>query len=128
MAEIKYEVVKKGIKEAIERGDYQVGEKLPTESDLMAKYQVSRYTVRRAVGELQNDHYVYRIQGGGMYVDDWQDSSTKRIINNKMIGVITTHLADYIFPSIISGIDRAVSARGYSLIISNTHNNREKDN
>lgn len=127
MVEIKYEVVKKGIKEAIERGDYQVGEKLPTESDLMAKYQVSRYTVRRAVGELQNDHYVYRIQGGGMYVDDWQDSSTKRIINNKMIGVITTHLADYIFPSIISGIDRAVSARGYSLIISNTHNNREKE-
>ena len=102
MAEIKYEIVKKGLKEAIERGDYQVGDKLPTESDLMAQYQVSRYTVRRAVGELQNDHYVYRIQGGGMYVDDWQDSVQKRTINNKMIGVVTTHLADYIFPSIIS--------------------------
>ena len=127
MAEIKYEIVKKGLKEAIERGDYQVGDKLPTESDLMAQYQVSRYTVRRAVGELQNDHYVYRIQGGGMYVDDWQDSVQKRTINNKMIGVVTTHLADYIFPSIISGIDRAISARGYSLIISNTHNSREKE-
>ena len=43
MAEIKYEIVKKGLKEAIERGDYQVGDKLPTESDLMAQYQVSRY-------------------------------------------------------------------------------------
>ncbi len=31
----------------------------------MEQYHVSRYTIRRAIGELQNEHYVYRIQGGG---------------------------------------------------------------
>ncbi|WP_283586141.1 GntR family transcriptional regulator [Limosilactobacillus ingluviei] len=127
MAEIKYEIVKNDLKAIIESGKYQPGDKLPTESDLMDKYQVSRYTIRRAVGELQNAHYIYRIQGGGMYVDDWQRNKNKPVINNKMIGVVTTHLADYIFPSIISGIDRTISAQGYSMIVSNTHNNRQKE-
>lgn len=44
-----------------------------------------------------------------------------------MIGLVTTHLVDYIFPNIISGIDRIVSAHGYSLIVSNTHNQRENE-
>ncbi|MEK1380489.1 GntR family transcriptional regulator [Limosilactobacillus fermentum] len=127
MAENKYEIVKRGLQTVIESGEYSVGDKLPTESELMDQYGVSRYTVRRAISDLQNEHYVYRIQGGGMYVDDWQGNQRQQAINNKMIGVVTTHLADYIFPSIISGIDRAISAQGYSLIVSNTHNNRDKE-
>jgi len=92
----------------------------------MEQYHVSRYTIRRAIGELQNEHYVYRIQGGGMFVDDWQKERATHV-NNKMIGIITTHIADYIFPNIISGIDRIISANGYSIIISNTHNNHQKE-
>ncbi|MFR0513946.1 GntR family transcriptional regulator [Limosilactobacillus mucosae] len=127
MAEIKYEIIRKTIQKEIESGKYQVGDKLPTESNLMETFGVSRYTVRRAISELQNAHYVYRIQGGGMYVDDWQDSHQPPKANNKMIGLVTTHLVDYIFPNIISGIDRIVSAHGYSLIVSNTHNQRENE-
>lgn len=127
MAEIKYEIIRKAIQKEIESGKYQVGDKLPTESNLMETFGVSRYTVRRAISELQNAHYVYRIQGGGMYVDDWQDSQQPPKANNKMIGLVTTHLVDYIFPNIISGIDRIVSAHGYSLIVSNTHNQRENE-
>ena len=127
MAEIKYEIIRKTIQKEIESGKYQVGDRLPTESNLMETFGVSRYTVRRAISELQNAHYVYRIQGGGMYVDDWQDSQQPPKANNKMIGLVTTHLVDYIFPNIISGIDRIVSAHGYSLIVSNTHNQRENE-
>lgn len=124
--ENKYEIVKNGIKDAIISGEYQISDKLPTESELMQKFSVSRYTVRRAIGDLQNEHFVYRIQGGGMYVDDWQKQRNDQS-NNKMIGIITTHIADYIFPNIISGIDRVVSNNGYSIIISNTHNNHDKE-
>lgn len=124
--ESKYEIVKQGLKSDIIAGKYQVSDKLPTESELMAQYSVSRYTIRRAISELQNEHYVYRIQGGGMYVDDWQKGRSTKV-NNKMVGVITTHIADYIFPSIISGIDRVISDNGYSMILSNTHNNHQKE-
>lgn len=124
--ENKYEIVKKGIKDDIIGGKYNVGDKLPTESELMVAFQVSRYTIRRAIGELQNEHFVNRIQGGGMFVNDWQNQRESQI-NHKMIGVITTHIADYIFPSIISGIDRILSSEGYSIILSNTHNNHDKE-
>lgn len=58
MAEIKYEIIRKAIQKEIESGKYQVGDKLPTESNLMETFGVSRYTVRRAISELQNAHYV----------------------------------------------------------------------
>lgn len=62
-----------------------------------------------------------------MYVDDWQDSQQPPKANNKMIGLVTTHMVDYIFPNIISGIDQIISAHGYSLIVGNTHNQRENE-
>ncbi len=122
----KYENVKKKIVNSITSDHYQSGDKLPTESVLMKQYGVSRYTIRRAMGELENEHYIYKIQGGGMYVDDWQ-ANRQKTVNNKMIGIVTTHLADYIFPSIINGIDRAISNKGYSVLLSNTHNDHAQE-
>lgn len=122
----KYELVEQGIKEKILSGKYKINDKLPTESELMETYGVSRYTVRHAIGELENEHYVYRIQGGGMFVDDWQNQDNQPL-KSKVIGVITTHIADYIFPNIIAGIDRYISSKGYSILISNTQNNPEKE-
>ena len=124
--ESKYQRVINGLKKEILAGKYHVNEKLPTESALMAQYEVSRYTVRRAVGELENDHYIYRIQGGGMFVQDWQkDWSNDN--NQHLIGIIATHIADYIFPQIIYGMDQVVSEAGYSLMLSVTHNDHEKE-
>ncbi|QEA31780.1 GntR family transcriptional regulator [Secundilactobacillus malefermentans] len=124
--ENKFQHVKEKLKESILAGQYKVNDKLPTESELMALYNVSRYTVRRAIGDLESEHFVYRIQGGGMFVQDWhKDWSNDN--ESKLIGIITTHLANYIFPDIISGIDRVLSEKGYSLLLSNTHNNHEKE-
>lgn len=122
----KYETVKEKIRDFISSGKYQPGDQLPTESALMAKYGVSRYTIRRAMGELESEHYIYRIQGGGMFVEDWQ-ANHDQPVNQKVVGVITTHLADYIFPSIISGIDRTLSSNGYSILLGNTHNDHDQE-
>lgn len=122
----KYDIVKKGLRDDILAGKYAIGDKLPTEANLTEQYGVSRYTVRRATSDLEQEHFLYRVQGGGMYVDDWNKAPAVAT-DNKVIGVITTHLADYIFPEIISGIDRVISDEGYSLFISNTHNTYERE-
>jgi len=122
----KYDIVKKGLRDDILSGKYAIGDKLPTEANLTEQYGVSRYTVRRATSDLEQEHFLYRVQGGGMYVDDW-NKAPATTSDNKVIGVITTHLADYIFPEIISGIDRVISDEGYSLFISNTHNTYERE-
>lgn len=124
----KYETVKNQIRKLISSGQYQPGDQLPTESNLMQQFGVSRYTIRRAMGELENEHYIYRIQGGGMFVDEWQtQQQDSNPAQQKVVGVVTTHLADYIFPSIISGIDRALSSQGYSILLGNTHNEHSQE-
>ncbi len=123
---MKYETVKQTLRNEIIDGKYKINEKLPTESELMKRFDVSRYTIRRAVGDLENEHYIYRIQGGGMFVQDWQRDWTDDE-KNKIIGVISTHMADYIFPSIISGIDNVVADQGYSIIVGNTLNTHSRE-
>ncbi|WP_018662654.1 GntR family transcriptional regulator [Heyndrickxia acidiproducens] len=122
----KYEKIKQDIREKILSEEYKVSEKLPTESELMEMYHVSRFTVRHAIDELEKENFVYRIQGGGIFVDNWKEKP-KSAIKNKTIGLITTHIADYIFPNIITGIDNYISNYGYSILIANTQNNPEKE-
>lgn len=43
------------------------------------------------------------------------------------IAVVTTYLSDYIFPRLISGIDRVMTANGYSIILKNTGNSRVRE-
>ena len=47
------------------------------------------------------------------------------IEQNKTIGVITTYLSDYIFPSIIRGIENELRKSGYSLLLASTNNRHE---
>lgn len=127
MAKKKYEIIKEDISEKILSEEYKVNEKLPTESELMEMYNVSRFTVRRAIDELEKENLVYRIQGGGIFVNNWKDKSKAIEKNNKTIGLITTHIANYIFPKIISGIDDYITKYGYSILIANTQNNPERE-
>jgi GntR family transcriptional regulator of arabinose operon len=125
--ETKYETVKNDLREKILSGFYEINEKLPTESTMMNTYSVSRYTIRRAISDLETENYIFTIQGGGMFVDDWTKYQQPQQLEQKQIGVITTHIADYIFPNIITGIDRFISSKGYSILISNTQNDPEKE-
>ncbi|VWL85066.1 GntR family transcriptional regulator [Oceanivirga miroungae] len=47
---------------------YKKGEKIQSERKLMEKYGVSRTTIRQALFYLQQDGYIYKIQGKGNFV------------------------------------------------------------
>ena len=49
-------------------GTYQPHQQMPSESDMMASFGVSRITVRQALGELQNEGMIFRIHGKGTFV------------------------------------------------------------
>ncbi|RCK12582.1 GntR family transcriptional regulator [Bacillus licheniformis] len=66
-------------------------------------FDVSRHTIRQAIGDLVHEGLLYREQGSGTYCSHRLQLSEKGRERNKMIGVITTYLSDYIFPSIIRG-------------------------
>ncbi|MED4227169.1 GntR family transcriptional regulator [Neobacillus cucumis] len=126
-------LLKDTIKEWITNGEIKPGEKIYSENELVKMFNVSRHTVRQAVGDLVHEGWLYREQGAGTFcsnrMNDTQDQSPKlsRGENSKNIGVITTYISDYIFPSIIKGIESYLAEKGYSLTFSCTDNNLEKE-
>jgi GntR family transcriptional regulator len=52
----------------IHDGTYSTGDLLPSESEMEEGFQVSRTPVRQALKELENDGYIYRLQGKGSFV------------------------------------------------------------
>lgn len=118
----KYEEVRDQIIDWAITEKYKPNEKIPTESELMSLFNVSRDTIRRAISDLDAKQYIYRRQGSGIYLSDWKQSDLY-LKKNKNIGVLTTHISNYIFPDIIRGIENTLYAESYSLLLSSTNNN-----
>lgn len=124
----KYQVIIDDMKSKILSGEYRVLEKIPTESSLQHRYNVSRHTVRKAILELSNEGFLRSEKGSGTYVSNlYQSKFSGNNSNKKTIGVITTYISDYIFPSIIRGIERRLNEDNYSLLLASTNNDVEQE-
>lgn len=73
----KYKVIKESIITTILSGKLMPDEQLPTEFELMDRYGVSRVTVRKAMKELCDEGYTYRIQGKGTFCSRKENVLTK---------------------------------------------------
>ena len=127
MAEIekpKYQKLRDFIIETIKSGKISAGEKMYSENELAETFDISRSTVRQAIGELVNEGWLYRVQGKGTFVNRHPE---KRPDRAKTIAVITTYLNDYIFPSIIRGVDSILTVNGYGMVLSCTYNQYQKE-
>ncbi|MFB5761310.1 GntR family transcriptional regulator [Paenibacillus medicaginis] len=118
----KYQVIIDDIKSNILSGAYSLGEQIPTEAALQDMYKVSRQTVRKAILELSNEGFLRSEKGSGTYVSNQYRSKSAGGSNIKTIGVITTYISDYIFPSIIRGIEGRLNEDNYSLLLASTNN------
>ncbi|MGG3470394.1 GntR family transcriptional regulator [Neobacillus pocheonensis] len=63
-----YFELKEKIKNMISSGIYPVGSKLPTETELCNKFEVSRTTVRLALQQLEFEGVIQKFQGKGTFV------------------------------------------------------------
>lgn len=66
----KYQKIYSDLLKALQEKVYQPGDYLPSDGQLVIRYQVSRETVRKAVKALANDGYVQRLPGRGSIVLD----------------------------------------------------------
>ncbi|MBO6283163.1 MAG: GntR family transcriptional regulator, partial [Pseudobutyrivibrio sp.] len=121
MINSKHELIIKDIKSSINAGSFNAGDKIPSENQLAAKYDVSRQTVRKALGKLIDEGYLYAIHGSGTFVAGRKDK--KR--HTKNIAVVSTFMSDYIFPRVIQGINQVLDENGYSILLKTTNNSRK---
>ena len=119
----KYYALMEEMKTDILSGKIRPGEKLPSENQLSVRYGLSRHTVRKALGILAGDGYIESFQGKGTFCAD----VLRQIHGTGNIAVVTTYISDYIFPRLIQGIDEVLSDNGYSIILKNTGNSRQKE-
>ncbi|CAM4474282.1 GntR family transcriptional regulator [Paenibacillus tarimensis] len=133
----KYMLVKEQITSWIRDGKVKPGDKIYSEHELVRLFGVSRHTIRQAVGDLVHEGWLYREQGAGTFCsfrpeEPFQEPTGQPFppppaASLKTIGVMTTYISDYIFPSIIKGIESYLAAKGYSLTLACTDNDVEKE-
>lgn len=118
----KYSQLKEYLKEQMRLGKIATGNQLPSENMLAKQFTLSRHTVRQALGDLENEGFVYREQGRGTFC-----SPRNRNGGGRTIAVLTTYISEYIFPGVIRGIEEILSAAGYTLVLATTGNDKVKE-
>lgn len=120
----KYQVLINWIKERIASGQLLPGDRLNTEHELCAQFEMSRQTVRHALSVLEGEGIIESRQGSGNYISNL---SLNKKRTSESVVIVSTYLNGYIFPKIIEGMERVLSGHGYSVQIAFTHNKVEQE-
>ena len=121
---LKYQKLIDYIDNLIQEGRLSPGDKLYSENELSEMFHISRQTVRKAIGLLEERGMVRRVRGSGTYIS--YDRREKLEQRNR-IAVITTYVDSYIFPKTIQGIENVLFERGCSVQIAFTNNTIERE-
>ncbi|HLV80578.1 MAG TPA: GntR family transcriptional regulator [Chthonomonadaceae bacterium] len=106
-----YEVLRAGIA----NGTYPRGSCLPTEPELMAQFQVSRVTLRQALGMLKDEGLLVSIPAKGTFVAQIQELQKEP--SGRVLAVLTPDVDSGFFSKIIRGIEREAYARGFQVVV-----------
>lgn len=118
--------LKELIREKIAKGEYKIGDKIPTTSELCRNYEVSLTTVRRAILDLIAEGLLKGAPGKGTFVLARERPTQRR--QTKLVGVIFTDvISNPFFLTLFQGVSDWVSARGYHLVVSASNNSPEKE-
>lgn len=126
MKEHKYEAIARTLENQIRQGVYKPGDKISTELALVQSYSVSRQTIRQAIGLLEKRGLLIQRQGSGTYVEA-NYSHMERHQKTSTIAVVPCFMSNYIFPSIMRGIEETVTAAGYTIRLSPTQHRIDRE-
>lgn len=104
-------------------------ERLPSRTELVKKFKVTRTTIDRAISELIGEGYLYSRDGSGTYVNSitGQDKPIRNNSPNVVSwGVILPDITRDTYPGILRGVEDVANRNGINVIICNTDNNAEK--
>ena len=119
----KYRFLVDTVREKIKSGAYTPGERMESENELSEMFGYSRQTVRQALGVLEQEGLIERRRGSGTYISE----TNRRVQHGNNVAIVTTYISDYIFPTIIRGIEETLTGAGYSLTLGVTNNRIEDE-
>ncbi len=118
MDDYKYLTIIAWAKKAIGERGLSAGDRFFSEAELCKLHNVSRQTVRAALAVLESESIIRRRQGSGTFVH----APAQRGDGGFTVGVISTYFSDYIFPGIVTGIERVLAKRRAVMQLATTRN------
>lgn len=118
----------------IQQRNWRENDQLPTEMELAEKYNVSRFTVKKALSELVDEGLIYRIQGKGSFVAAVSDELQERapvpdaaVSAQNQIVFLTPHVGSSLSSNILAGAEQVLSQHGCQLVIKTSRNEQETE-
>lgn len=110
----------------LDKGQFRVGDKIPTEAELGARFGFSRTTVREGLSSLVQKGILEKRRGSGTYLVSPVPLKPKCKIIGAIVPSVSVFGQPGIYYDIIQGIENAAHNKGYSLIIGNMDNDQKK--
>lgn len=122
MDDFKYMTIVEWVKDYIKKEHLAPGARFYSEKELCDIHNVSRQTVRQALMVLENQDVLRRKRGSGTFVKSAGSKTYSASARNCNVGVVSTYFSDYIFPSIVTGIEKVLKNNNVGMQLSITHN------
>ncbi len=119
MEDYKYIAIVEWAKSYISEKGLAPNDRFLSENELCSIHGVSRQTVRQALSRLENEGVITRVRGSGTFV---AEAVRTGLAQNKFVGVISTYFSDYIFPSIVTGVESVLRKNNIGMQLAITHN------
>ena len=114
----KYEEIINHLIGCISIGEYAVHQKLPSENELMDCFDVSSITVKRAMKDLTEMGYIYRVKGSGSFVSE-KAPLIKESLHQKAITLVLSddQVNNSNLVSILKGNKDMLLDQGHCLVV-----------
>ena len=96
------------------------GQSLPPEAKLSAILGVSRNTLRQALGKLEEDGLIERVQGRGTILTTDQQRESRKL--HSSFAFVAPQIREGVYPSLIHGFEQACSSVQHQAVIGNSGN------
>ncbi|MBB3111676.1 GntR family transcriptional regulator of arabinose operon [Paenibacillus phyllosphaerae] len=140
-----YQKIQDYIRELIDSAGLKEGERIPTEKELMERFNVSKITVVNALTGLANEKIITRVPGRGSFVSDRKTAEAAeyagstasaaapaqvsalggsalpfagdRTVRTGIIGLVMPSIYDFFAIRLLDGIRNAAEDKGYRIMI-----------
>lgn len=119
-----YEVLYENIKNAINTGVYQEGDRVPSEKELSEQYEVSRITAKKALELLANEGLIIRQPGRGSFVKYHREAPavSKETLSKKekrppLLGLVITDFDDSYGTGLLASIEKCTAEHSCFLVL-----------
>jgi DNA-binding LacI/PurR family transcriptional regulator len=112
------------VRHLILSNQWRPGSRIPSETELQRRLNISRGTIRQALSEAEAEGLIERVAGKGTFVT----LSSSAVESNRLIGYITSSLSNHFQSQLLNGAESAARAKGYRLLFCNSGQDINEEN